>query len=54
MTLKNIFKFAVFSLLLNSSGVFAADYSAVLGKWDIELNIQGQDVTISITMVLTS
>ncbi len=50
MTLKNIFKLTVLSLLLNSSSAFAADNSAVVGKWDIELNFQGQGVTISITI----
>lgn len=50
MTLKNIFKLAVLSLLLNSSGAFAADNSAVVGQWDIELSFQGQGVTINLTI----
>jgi hypothetical protein len=50
MTLKNIFKFAVFSLLLNSSGVFAADNSAVLGQWDLSLNLQGNEIAINLTI----
>ena len=50
MTLKNIVKLSLLSLLLNSSAVFAADNSAIVGKWDIDLNFQGQSVTISITI----
>lgn len=50
MTLKNIFKLALLSLLLNSSGVFAADNSAVLGQWDLGLNIQGNEIAINLTI----
>jgi len=50
MTLKNIFTLAVLSLLINSSGAFAADNSAVVGKWDMELSFQGQGVTINLTI----
>ena len=39
MTFKSTFKFALLSLLLNSSGVLAADNSAVLGQWDLSLNL---------------
>ena len=39
MTLKNIFTLALFSLLLNSSAVFAADNSAVLGKWTLDMSV---------------
>ena len=41
MTLKNIFKLALFSFLLNSSAVLAADNSAVLGKWTLDMSVQG-------------
>ena len=50
MTLKNIFKLALLSLLLNSSGVFAADNSAVLGQWALALTIQGQEIPITLTI----
>ena len=38
MTLKNIFTLAVLSLLINRSGAFAADNSAVVGKGDADLH----------------
>ena len=41
MTLKSIFKRALLSLLLNRSGVFAADNSAVLGQWVLDLSVKG-------------
>ena len=47
---KNIFKLALLSLLLNSSGVFAADNSAVLGQWDLSLNLQGNEIPINLTI----
>ena len=50
MTLKNIFKLALFSLLLNSSAVFAADNSAVLGKWTLDMSVQGQPVLVNLTI----
>ena len=50
MTLKNIFKLALFSLLLNSSAVFAADNSAVLGKWTLDMSVQGQQVLVNLTI----
>ena len=50
MTLKNIFKLALFSFLLNSSAVLAADNSAVLGKWTLELSVQGQQVLVNLTI----
>lgn len=49
MTIKRIFQLAVLSVLLNGN-VFAADNSAVVGKWDIELNFQGQGVMINLTI----
>ena len=50
MTLKNILKLALFSFLLNSSAVSAADNSAVLGKWTLELSVQGQVVLVNLTI----
>ena len=50
MTLKNIFTLALFSLLLNSSAVFAADNSAVLGKWTLDMSVQGQQVLVNLTI----
>jgi len=47
---KNIFKLALLSLLLTSSGVFAADNSAVLGQWDLSLNLQGNEIPINLTI----
>ena len=47
---KNIFKLALLSLLLNSSGVLAADNSAVLGQWDLSLNLQGNEVLVKLTI----
>ena len=50
MTLKSTFKLALLSLLLNSSGVLAADNSAVLGQWDLSLNLQGNEIPINLTI----
>ena len=50
MTLKSIFKLALLSLLLTSSGVFAADNSAVLGQWDLTLNLQGNEIPVNLTI----
>ena len=50
MTLKSTFKLALLSLLLNSSGVLAADNSAVLGQWDLSLNLQGNEIEINLTI----
>ena len=50
MTLKNIFTLALFSLLLISSAVFAADNSAVLGKWTLDMSVQGQPVLVNLTI----
>ena len=50
MTLKSTFKLALLSLLLNSSGVLAADNSAVLGQWDLSLNLQGNEVLVKLTI----
>jgi len=47
---KNIFKLALLSLLLTCSGVFAADNSAVLGQWDLTLNLQGNEVPVKLTI----
>ena len=47
---KNIFKLALLSLLLTSSGVFAADNSAVLGQWDLSLNLQGNEIPVKLTI----
>jgi len=51
MTRKSIFKLVLLSLLLNSSGVFAADNSAVLGQWVLDMTVQGQEVSINLTIV---
>jgi len=48
MTFKSTFKFALLSLMLNSSGVLAADNSAVLGQWDLSLNLQGNKIPINL------
>ena len=48
--IKNIFKLALLSLLLTSSGVFAADNSAVLGQWDLSLNLQGNEIPVKLTI----
>ena len=50
MALKSIFKLALFSLLLNSSGVFAADNSAVLGQWALDMSVQGNAISINLTI----
>ena len=50
MALKSIFKLALLSLLLNSSGVLAADNCAVLGQWDLSLNLQGNEIPINLTI----
>ena len=50
MTLKSTFKLALVSLLLNSSGVLAADNSAVLGQWDLTLNLQGNEIPVNLTI----
>ena len=50
MALKSIFKLALLSLLLNSSGVFASDNSAVLGQWALDMSVQGQEVSIDLTI----
>jgi hypothetical protein len=47
---KNIFKLALLSLLLTCSGVFAADNSAVLGQWDLSLDLQGNEIPINLTI----
>ncbi len=47
---KNIFKLALLSLLLTSGGVFAADNSAVLGQWDLTLNLQGNEFPVKLTI----
>ena len=47
---KNIIKLALLSLLLTSSGVFAADNSAVLGQWDLSLNLQGNEIPVKLTI----
>lgn len=47
---KIIFKLALLSLLLTSSGVFAADNSTVLGQWDLGLNLQGNEIAINLTI----
>ena len=50
MALKYFFKLALLSLRLNSSGVFAADNSAVLGQWAPDMSVQGQKVSIDLTI----
>lgn len=50
MTVKSTLKLALLSLLLNSSGVLAADNSAVLGQWDLTLNLQGNEIPINLTI----
>ena len=47
---KNIFKLALLSLLLTCSGVVAADNSAVLGQWDLTVNLQGNEIPINLTI----
>ena len=50
MTLKITLKLALLSLLLNSSGMLAADNSAVLGQWDLSLNLQGNEIPVKLTI----
>lgn len=47
---KNVFKLALLPLLLTFSGVFAADNSAVLGQWDLSLNLQGNNISINLSI----
>ena len=50
MTLKSIFKLSLISLLLSSSGIFAADNSAVLGQWALDMSVQGNAVSIDLAI----
>ena len=47
---KNIFRLALLTLLLTGSGVFAADNSAVLGQWNLSLNLQGNEIPVKLTI----
>ena len=48
MTLKRDVKFALFFLLLNSSWVFAADNSIVLGEWALEMSVQEEKISVNL------
>lgn len=48
MVIKNTVKLALLPLLLISGGIFAADNSAVIGQWSLELSVQGQTVPVSL------
>ena len=50
MKLKSTFKLILFSLFLNSPGVLAADNSAVLGQWVLDMFVQGEKVPINLTI----
>tara|TARA_A200000159_G_scaffold22728_1_gene19625 strand:- start:269 stop:634 length:366 start_codon:yes stop_codon:yes gene_type:complete len=50
MTLKSIFKLSLISLLLSSSGIFAADNSAVLGQWALDMSVQGNAVSVDLAI----
>lgn len=50
MVLKNTVKLAYLPLLLISGGIFAADNSAIVGQWSLELSVQGQTVPVSLTI----
>jgi len=50
MTLKNTFRLALLCTLIGSGGALAADNSAILGQWSLELTVQGNKIPVSLTI----
>ncbi len=50
MTLKNTFRLVLLCTLIGSGGALAADDSAILGQWSLELTAQGNKIPVSLTI----